>query len=226
MRTNSIKNNWVYALLIFAIISAILALTTSEFIYKSGTAAVGILIIFILNIQGTKPIKDTWLIIAAFFFSIVGDWFLTHMNGDSSMFTKGIALFFLAHLGYLFYALLNGIIRLEFTLILLIAYLAFFYFILYPTFSDTVLMLASLTYLLVSCLSVGAAAGIKADPVVKWAFVFGIVLILFSDTIISLKEFLKYTSLDFLILPTYYLAHISITFSLIRKARLQNKIDS
>ena len=126
MRTNSIKNNWVYALLIFAIISAILALTTSEFIYKSGTAAVGILIIFILNIQGTKPIKDTWLIIAAFFFSIVGDWFLTHMNGDSSMFTKGIALFFLAHLGYLFYALLNGRIRLEFTLILLIAYLAFF----------------------------------------------------------------------------------------------------
>ena len=83
-------------------------------------------------------------------------------------------------------------------------------------------MLSALIYLLVSCLSVGAAVGIKADPVVKWAYAFGIFLILFSDTIISLKEFVGYNVLNFMILPTYYLAHISITFALIRKTGLNS----
>ena len=80
-------------------------------------------------------------------------------------------------------------------------------------------MVAALIYLLISCFSLGAAVGIDAKPLVRWSYVFGIVLILFSDTIISLKEFVGHNELNGLILPTYYLAHISITFSLIAKNR-------
>jgi hypothetical protein len=47
-------------------------------------------------------------------------------------------------------------------------------------------------------------------------------LILFSDTIIALKEFTGYNELNFLILPTYYLAHISITFSVMHR-KLKSK---
>ena len=213
-----IKNNWVYGVLLVSVISAIFALLTSNFIFKSGTAGIGILIILILNFKKVKPSKATWFIIGAFLFSIAGDWFMSNMNGDSTMFSKGIALFFLAHLGYLLFATLNGQIKWRFTSILLALFLLFYFLVLFPSINDTILMLAALLYLFISCFSLGASVGMKeGDSIVKWTYVFGIFLILFSDTIISLTEFLEYNRLDFLILPTYYLAHISITFSLIKR---------
>ncbi|MEH6760471.1 MAG: lysoplasmalogenase family protein [Maribacter arcticus] len=217
MKSMWIKNNWIYGVLLVSVISAIFALLTSNFIFKSGTAGIGILIILILNFKKVKPSKATWFIIGAFLFSIAGDWFMSNMNGDSTMFSKGIALFFLAHLGYLLFATLNGQIKWRFTSILLALFLLFYFLVLFPSINDNILMFATLIYLLISCFSLGASVGIKGDYVVKWTYVFGIFLILFSDTIISLTEFLGYNRLDFLILPTYYLAHISITFSLIRK---------
>ena len=59
--------------------------------------------------------------------------------------------------------------------------------------------------------------GLRGSQVAKWAYVFGIFLILFSDTIIAYKEFVGYNELNYLILPTYYLAHIAIVFSIIKK---------
>jgi len=218
-----LKNNWIYGLLLISVALAIMALITGNFIYKSGTAGMGIIILLILYFNKSKPSNDTWLIIGAFLISIAGDWFLSHMDGDSMMFTKGIALFFLAHIGYLTFAINNGKIKWRFTSILLAAFLVFFALILYPAINDTILKLAALIYLLVSCLSLGASVGIKGDSIVKWAYAFGIFLILFSDTLISLTEFLGYHRFDLLILPTYYLAHISITFSLIRKAGLHSQ---
>ena len=215
------KNNWIYLLLTVSFLSAILAICTSNFLYKSGTAAIGIIVLIILYFIKTEHTKYNWLILGAFLFSISGDWFLSNKSGNSDMFSKGIALFFLAHLGYLLFALFNGKIKWRFTLMLLIAFLSFFFLLLYPSINDIVLMLATLIYLLVSCLSFGASVGIRGDLRVKWSYVFGIFLILFSDTIISLTEFLGYNKLDYLILPTYYLAHISITFSLIRRANLK-----
>lgn len=215
------KQNWIYTLLLISVLLAVMALATSDFLYKSGTAAMGIIIILILNFKNNHASRDSWWIIGAFIFSIAGDWFLTNKNGDDLMFSQGIALFFLAHLGYLVYATINGKMNWRFTGILLVAFLTFFFILLYPAISDKTLMLATLIYLLVSCLSLGAAVGMTSDPLVKWSYVLGIFLILFSDTIISLSEFLGYGVLDDLILPTYYLAHISITFSLIKRAEIR-----
>jgi len=212
-----LKKNGLYVLLGVSVVLAILGVSTANFIFKSGTAGMGILVILILYAQFKKSAKDTWWILGAFLFSIIGDWFLSHMDGDSQMFVKGIALFFLAHVGYLLYALFNGRIKGMFTIILLAAYLVFFFLVLYPTFTDVALMIASLVYLLISCFSLGAAMGMKGDPTAKRSFIFGIVLIIFSDTIIAFKEFVDYHTFDFLITPTYYLAHIFITFSLIKR---------
>jgi len=218
MKANWFEKNWVYFLLLFSVISAVIALHTSEFLYKSGSAGIGILIILMLNFRKSKQPNDTWLIMGAFLFSIAGDWFMSNKQGDSMMFSKGIALFFLAHLGYLGFALLNGKIKWRFTLSILIAYLLFFFLLLVPSIDDQILRYAALVYLLISCLTFGTSVGIKGDTVFKWAFIFGIFLIVFSDTIIALTEFLKYSKLDFMILPTYYLAHISITYALIRRS--------
>ncbi|NCP06231.1 MAG: lysoplasmalogenase [Flavobacteriales bacterium] len=222
MKSIWIKKNWPYHFLLFSTISAILAINNYGFIFKSGTAGIGMVILLLLNFKKVKPTKDVWMIIIAFLFSIAGDWYLSHKNGNPIMFSKGIALFFLAHLGYLAFALLNGKVKWLLTSAVLIVFLVYFFVILYPTFSDKVLMIASLIYLLISCLSFGASFGVQGDSVVKWTYVFGVFLILFSDTMISLTEFLKYPQLDFLILPTYYLAHIVITFSIIRKVNFTN----
>lgn len=219
MNLSWLKNNWIYCLLILSVLSAILALTTSNFIYKSGSAAIGILIILVLNIRSVKPSKDNWLIIGAFLFSIAGDWCLSNKLEDTSMYVKGIALFFFAHLCYLLFAIFNGQIKWKFTIVFLIGFLLFFFLSLYPSINDKVLMIAALVYLIVSCLSFGASLGIKDNSIFKWAYVFGIFLVLFSDTLISFTEFIGYKKFNFLILPTYYLAHISVTFSLIRKSQ-------
>jgi hypothetical protein len=59
----------------------------------------------------------------------------------------------------------------------------------------------------------GAALGIKADLPGKPWYVGGIALIVFSDTLIALREFMQVTQWDFLVLPTYYAAHILVTVS-------------
>jgi hypothetical protein len=157
------------------------------------------------------------MLVGAFVCSIIGDWFLSHMNGDVSLFVKGIALFFLAHVGYLVYALLNGKMHRKATAIVLIGFLAFFFLVLYPKITDTALMVASLIYLLISCFSLGAAIGMNGVKIEKLAYIVGIALILFSDTIIAFKEFVDYHTFDFLITPTYYLAHICIIYSVIKR---------
>jgi len=208
---------WARLLLAMAVIAAIIALFTGNFIFKSGTAGLGILIVVWLNLRSAALSKDTYWIVTAFLFSIIGDWFLSDKGADTSMFIKGIAMFFIAHLGYLVYALKNGKMRWLFFDMLLGLYLIFFYKVLYPAIEDQGLMIAALAYLIVSCFSAGAAMGMKSSPKVKWWFVTGIFFIIFSDTIISLTEFVGYSTMDFLILPTYYASHLCITYAMIKK---------
>ena len=216
MNQTILKNNWIYSILLIPAILALLALNHFGFFFKSGSAGGGILIILLFYFKELLHKKDVWMIIAAFLFSIGGDWFLSHKHGDAGMFVAGIALFFVAHVGYLSYALLNGRIKWLFTMILLVGYLLFFALKIYPGIEDKTLMIAALIYLLISCFSLGAASGLQVGKWEKWAYILGIFLILFSDTIIAFKEFAGYKELNYLILPTYYLAHISITFSLMR----------
>lgn len=208
---------WLYVLLVLSIISATLALTTSHFIFKSGTAGIGIIVLLLLLVIQSKPRKDIWFIIFAFLFSIIGDWFMTHKGEDSLMFSKGIAAFFIAHIGYLSFAISNGRIKWGITSFILLVFLIYFFWLLFPAINETILLIATLIYLLISCLTFGASFGINGNSVFKWSYLFGVFLIVFSDTIISFTEFLRYGKLDFLILPTYYLAHISVTFSIINR---------
>ena len=208
---------WLYGLLLISCISATLALTTSNFLFKSGTAGIGIIVLLLLLVIQSKPRKDIWFIIFAFLFSIIGDWFMTHKGEDSLMFSKGIAAFFIAHIGYLSFAISNGRIKWGITSFILLVFLIYFFWLLFPAINETILLIATLIYLLISCLTFGASFGINGNSVFKWSYVFGVFLIVFSDTIISFTEFLRYGKLDFLILPTYYLAHISVTFSIINR---------
>ena len=207
------------ALLFFVIpfLSSLIALETGIFFFKSAVAGSCILILLLFYAQSFSRYKDVFFVIAAFAFSIGGDWFLSHKGDNFFMFAAGIGLFFFAHVGYLGYALKNGSIQRLFTILLLAAFLLFFALLLYPAIESKLILVAVFVYLLISCISLGAAAGMILPPMSKWLYFFGITLILFSDTLIAFNEFLDYDKFNTLILPTYYLAQISVTLAVILK---------
>lgn len=209
MKSNS--NSILGTIVILQLAFAGLALATENFLFKSGSAGFGALAILMLAASAKWKKTELWYALVAFVFSIGGDYFLSHRNGELMMFIYGIGLFFIAHLGYLGYALYHGRLSRMGTLLITVGYLIFFFVGLYPGIPDPILLWSALAYLLVSCISMGAALGIKADLPGKPWYVGGIALIVFSDTLIALREFMQVTQWDFLVLPTYYAAHILVT---------------
>lgn len=225
MNNSNKQSRWLFTLLTIPLLSGILALSHLGFLFKAGVAGSGILILGWTYSGELKRNRDVVAIFAAFLFSIIGDWFLSNRHGETIRFVMGIAMFFVAHVGYLSCGLMNGKLRWQTTVLILLAGLLFFYFMVFPGISDTVLMIAVLIYLLISCFSLSAAIGIGEKSISKWFYLFGISMVLFSDVVIALREFAKFGSLDFLVLPTYYLAQISVTAALIsRKVFEENKV--
>lgn len=216
----TIKNP--YLLLILPLLLAVFAVAGYGFFFKAAVPGSCAIILVLLLRKHLKAMPDIWFVIAAFLFSISGDWFLSNKGDSFMMFSAGIGLYLMAHVGYLWFALRNGRMHKLFTVVVLAGYLLFFFLKLYPALDDTVLLVAVLLYLLISCFSLGAAFGIKLTPVVKWSYFTGVTLVLLSDTIIALNEFTSYGALNFLILPTYYAAHMSIAFAIIRRGK---KVD-
>lgn len=211
--------NRPYLLLFIPLVLAYFAVAGFGFFFKAAVPGSCALILLVLFRKELKSLPDIGYILLAFMFSIAGDWFLSNKGDSFMMFSAGIGLYLLAHVGYLWFALLNGRLHKLFTILVLTGFLLFFFVKLYPAIEDTVLLIATLLYLLVSCFSLGAAFGLRLIPWVKWSYFAGVSFILFSDTIIALFEYTSYEDMNFLILPTYYAAHISITFALLRRSR-------
>ncbi len=206
-----------YFIFMLPLIFAFLAIAGLGFAFKAGVTLSCLLIIgFAYNTLLFKLI-DVWWIILAFVFSIIGDGFLSNKGDSFLIFAAGIGFYFLAHMGYLIYAMKNGVFNVVFTIMITLVYLIFFVLVLSPAIGEPILQVAVLIYLLVSCLSFGASIGLHESKMIKWSYFLGISLIIFSDTIISFKEFTSYQKLNFLILPTYYLAQMIITFAVIKK---------
>jgi|GEM_PF-237614 len=201
--------------LMLPIASAFAALETGVFFWKAGVAGGGIFVLCLFFCHSFARYKDVLWVMLAFGFSIGGDWFLSNKGENVLFFAAGIGLFFFAHLGYLGYALINGRLHRLATLLVLASYLLFFFFCLYPAIGSKLLLVSAFVYLLVSCVSFGASLGLQLPGASKWLYVFGIGMILLSDTMIAFHEFLHYKEWNQLILPTYYLAQISVTLSLL-----------
>jgi uncharacterized membrane protein YhhN len=201
-------------------------------------------------------------VVLAFAASIVGDTFLSTRAGRESFYIAGIAAFFVAHLGYLGFASRNGRMHRPVLAGLLAGYLGWFAVQLGPAIPSLPLKTAALVYLLISCVTLAAACGLRfglsihpseirrpgrephpeplppPDPdqpsagsstqralrtswglPVKTGYVVGIGLLVFSDTLIALSDFMKVRGVAFLILPTYYLAQVVVTWALLQRDR-------
>ena len=155
---------------------------------------------------------DGALLSAAFGFSIIGDRMLGYVTDG---FLYGVAFFFVAHICYLLFCLHNGRIKKHFLLLFTSVYLIYYFMALKPAINDFSMKIAVLMYLLISCLSLSAACGLKLQKLRKRLFLGGISSLIFSDTLISANIYLHLSDLYFLMFPTYYASQILITLSVI-----------
>lgn len=214
-----------YRLLTIPAVLGIIGYSTDYLPAKLGVPGTCALILILFHRREGRPERDFWWVVGAFVFSMVGDAFLSNKGDDEMMFVYGIAGFFAAHIGYLVFPMLNGRVNLPALAILYAGYVPFFIWSLNPAIDDVVLSVAVLVYLLISCLVLATALGLRLSEWPKRAYVLGIGLIVLSDTFIAFNEFLDFTTFNELILPTYYLAHITITAGLIRRG-LEQSISS
>ncbi len=198
---------------------AVAALQTGYLPLKLGVPLLCAVLLLVAFHGTMRQRLDIWFVIGAFVFSAIGDYFLSNRRGQESYFLYGIAAFFVAHLGYLGFSLRNGRLHLAALCTLLAGYLPYFLLALRPAISSPALFVAVLLYLLISCVGLAAAAGLRLTPTGKWPYVFGILMVVVSDTIISFSEFLKYREFNDWILPTYYLAHLAVTASVVTTLR-------
>ncbi|MDR2764915.1 MAG: lysoplasmalogenase [Tannerella sp.] len=197
-------------LLLVPVVCAVLALIRYRYEVH---VAIPVACAVLIGCLSPKDVSRTkGLLIAALAFSIAGDWMLKHRGEDVWMFVGGIALFFVAHAGFLAFCLKNGKIRWTLLALLAAGYGVFFVWKLLPSIPDAILLTAVLLYLLISCFSLAAAPGLRLSLPARWLFTAGIACIVFSDTLIACCEFLHVCGLySLLMMPTYYAAHILIT---------------
>jgi uncharacterized membrane protein YhhN len=196
---------------------AIAALGTGALVAKPGVA-LSCALILLWVLRGAPPCRrDAGWVVAALCLSAAGDWFLCHTGRGEGYLIAGIALFFCAHLGYLTFACYQGRLQRRVLGVLLCAYLAYYAFCLRPAIRRPELAVAVLLYLLISCVVLSAACGMRLRPRLKWPYVTGIGLAVVSDTLISFNMFLGWKQWNWLVLPTYYLAQLCVTWTVLAR---------
>jgi uncharacterized membrane protein YhhN len=196
---------------------AIAALATGDVRVKMSVALSCALILLWTSRAVATRRQDAGWVVGALFLSAAGDWFLSNKGHHESYFLAGIALFFGAHMGYLTFACRQGRLDRRVLGALLCVYLSYYFFWLRPAIRRPELALAVLLYLLISCVVLSAAWGMRMRPRLKWPYVAGIGLIIISDTLISFREFLDWKRWSWLILPTYYLAQLCVSWTVLAR---------
>jgi uncharacterized membrane protein YhhN len=155
------------------------------------------------------------IICLAFLFSIIGDLCLHNSGSKPMLFIIGVSSFLVAHVLYITFCTRNGKINRLVLGIVTALYLIYFFSILVPKLDGLPLTIACLAYLLTTCISLGAAAGLKTGKVTKWLFLSGIICLALSDTQISIHNFLHAKCLYEVMLPLYYASQILVTAAII-----------
>lgn len=160
--------------------------------------------------------RDTLTCSMAIAFSLAGDAVLAHIGSTDNGFLLGVALFFIAHLFYTSFFLMHGKVQPWVLLLSGGAVLTYVLGWLLPVIPLWPIRSAITAYALVSVLSLSAACGMyKLRGWGQVLCILGISCLLFSDVLIAQRSFLGMETGYFLMLPTYFLSHIIITFAFV-----------
>ena len=215
-----------YLILLIPVMLYIGYAATEQYIFRALIIPFLILVASGIIIFRKMPFKDWVAVLGAFLLSVFGDLFL-FMDGQkhSMLFVTGVGLYLIAHVCYIVFSLQRGRARHRLMILLTTFFVLYFIFWLHPSpyMQGWPLQTAVLLYILISCLSVSAAAGIKIgsrgmDKTAKVLVVCGISSLLFSDFLISLHNFLHINTGYVLMLPTFYLSQILVTAAMIHQS--------
>jgi len=168
----------------------------------------------ILIIFGGLPFaKKGWPLIFALLISVAGDYFLSHKSSIKFSYVKGIACFFIAHVLYITFFMLvgnKGIFKYVFLVFALTGGLIYFFIRLQPHIIGIPMKIAVLSYLVVSIISLSFVMNLRIHPLALTLLILGIALLVFSDTMIAEKDFMRYPG-RLPIIPTYLASHFFLT---------------
>lgn len=192
-------------------------------IYWFRWSIIAFLLLYVLQLILRKAPKGSIMrylfVPLAFGFSIIGDMFLHYDEGRAPLFIAGVAFYFIAHVFYICYTLRKGNVNWVMLAVLTAVFIAYYFWLLVPSISNTGIRAAVLLYILVSCLSVSCASampyGPTMDKTAKLLVITGISSLLFSDFLISLHDFMGISTGYFLMLPTFYLSQILVSGAVI-----------
>jgi len=203
----------MYFLLSVPIVLAVLKRYRFKGYFLSPVITLSCLLIALLSAREGKE-----LICLAYGFSVIGDFFLAHQKISPFSYLFGVGGFFTAHAFFLSYAFLTA--RFSYwsvicAVILIVPYGRFLINGLYPNIRELSMRIAVTMYMLISIAVFSAAVSMDAAVFEKLLFTAGIAMILFSDTLIALSDFMGRRKLGSIILPAYYACHILIAASMI-----------
>ena len=201
--------------LLVPIAAASAALRTGRGWFKLAVPGTSAVILVVSASVGRSWSLSLGAIVAAFVFSAAGDFFLSNKGSDTALFVRGIALYALAHVGYLLAALFNAGISVWLFAVLVAALSVYFFAFLAPAIKERPLAISVFGYIVLSCAAMAASVTVVWPTPSPLLYATGIALILFSDLMISLYEFRRVVAARPLILPTYYAAHLLITASVL-----------
>lgn len=217
---SNLRNLKRYGLLLLPVGCLCAFLLLHHYIWSAATT--GCCLLLVMRVKADERCYvDGALLTGAFALSMLGDRMLGYVSGG---FLYGVAFFFGAHICYLLFCLRHGRVAKKLLVVLTVVYLVYYVMGLYPTIEKPSMRVAVLLYLLVSCLSFSAAWGLELSKRCRNLFVGGIACLVFSDTLISLHNYLGVSIGYFLMLPTYYASQILITAAVMENKNIKNEV--
>lgn len=149
--------------------------------------------------------------------SVAGDWCMNHKSGKPAMYIIAIALFLMAHVGFIIYAVprFDGSLRI-YACAALLAGALIWYMVsrAMPKITLTPMKIAVAAYAAVSLISLIAAAGLNGTNALETLlYSVGIAMIVASDMMICENDFVGNRSCGEYIMPLYYMCHIFVAAS-------------
>ncbi len=208
--------------LIIPIVFSFLAVKSNLYRFKSLVTLTCILLIITSSFMYSTLFHSTsniiYYLLTAFCFSILGDYFLSFREGKKNFYLYGILGFFIAHVFYLLYVLQKSprwIITVVLFLFLIIVFTVYFFVRIVKHIQETSMKWAVFFYLFISSLTLSVTLTCTTSLIERILLALGVGLIVISDVCIAENDFAENHLFYRFILPTYYLAHILLTASVL-----------
>ncbi len=195
--------------LIVPVACAVMSIRTGTYYYNLGVTGACVVLLLLCG----QPMAYLPLIVCLLV-SMVGDYFMGHQQHSHRFYLYGIVSFLLAHCCLAWFAwdkLELSTWAMVIGALLAAGYGVYLSHRILPHAGNMAMRVALCAYAAISVLALVLAIALGWPTLPRVLFALGVLMIVFSDTVISECDFAEEDRLGFLIMPTYFSCHILIT---------------